>query len=196
MNAPTFTVIAGINGAGKTSLYRVISADTPLGERINTDEIAFSLGSVNDPLTQIKASRIAIKKIGEYIASKTSFHIETTLPGQTVEKYVRRAKENGFRIVLYFVGIDDVSVAINRVHRRIANGGHGIADSYILKRYGTLNDNLRLILPYCDDAYLFDNTLKFRQVAYFTENKLADCDSSLPLWFIELMDTQNANDSI
>jgi len=39
MSAPTYTIFAGVNGAGKTSLYRILNQYEDLGERVNIDEI-------------------------------------------------------------------------------------------------------------------------------------------------------------
>lgn len=183
-----FTIIAGINGAGKTSLYHVLRQTENLGKRINIDELAKEFGGQNDPHANIHAGRIAMEMIGEYIERGVSFHIETTLPGAAIIKYINSAKKKGFTVVLYFVGIDDIKVAIERVHLRMANGGHGIGDKFIIKRFSQLNNNLRATLPLCDDAILFDNTRKFRQIAILENKRLVDCDRDLPYWFIDLID--------
>ncbi len=183
-----FTIIAGINGAGKTSLYHVLRQSEDLGERINIDELAKQFGGNDDPYANIHAGRTAMDLISTYIEKGVSFHIETTLPGAAISRKIQAAKAHGFTITLYFIGIDDLSVAIDRVHRRMANGGHGIGDQFIIKRFSQLNNNLRIILPLCDDAILFDNTRKFRQIAILENKRLIDCDKDLPYWFIDLID--------
>ncbi len=188
MNDKKFTIIAGINGAGKTSLYHVLRQTENLGKRINIDEMAKDFGGNNDPRNIIHAGRMAMDLISSYISAGISFHIETTLPGAAIIKQIKSAKSNNFKVVLYFVGVDDIQVAINRVHQRMANGGHGIGDKFILKRFTQLNNNLRAILPLCDDAILFDNTSKFRQIAVLENKQLVDCDRDLPYWFINLID--------
>ena len=189
MSQKTFTIIAGINGAGKTSLYRVLKeTDNDLGVRVNIDELALEQGDWRDPRAQIHAGRAAMAMISEQIEKGNSFHLETTLPGAAIVRQINAAKEKGFTVTLYFVGIDRLGVALERVHLRMANGGHGIADEFIIKRYAQLNANLRQVLPLCDNAILFDNTVKFRQIAILENKKLVDCDSDLPYWFIELID--------
>ena len=187
-DVPVFTIIAGINGAGKTSLYHVLKDSEDLGERINIDELAKEEGDWRDPRAQIHAGRTAMAMIAEYIEAGRSFHMETTLPGTAIVKQIREAKAHGFSVCLYFVGVDDVKVAIERVHQRMAHGGHGIGDKFILKRYYQLNNNLRRVLPLCDAAILFDNTVRFRQVAILEDKRLIDCDRDLPYWFIDLID--------
>ena len=183
-----YTIIAGINGSGKTSLYKVLRNSNDLGLRINIDEIVMSEGDWKDPVLQVRAGKAAMLLIDDCIERGVSFHHETTLPGAVIIRQIKKAKERGFRIVLYFVGIDDVKTAIKRVHKRVAMGGHGIDDKYIIKRYSQLNDRLLQVLPLCDTAVMFDNTKKFRQIAVFMENKIYDCDRDLPNWFIDLID--------
>ncbi len=185
-----FTVIAGINGAGKTSLYHVLRRMTDLGKRINIDELSEKYGGSFDPRAQIRAGREAMAAIAENIEKGISFHLETTLPGAAILRQVKAAKEHGFTVRLCFIGVEDVRIAMERVHKRMENGGHGISDAYILKRFSHLNDSLRQLLPLCDSAILFDNTVRFRQIAVLEGQKLIDCESDLPCWFIDLVDGQ------
>ena len=185
---PVFTVIAGINGAGKTSLYYVLRGSRALGERVNLDEIAQSLGDWRDDRVRLRAARTATARIARYIRDGVSFHLETTLPGSSIVRQIRAAADNGFRIRLYFVGVDNVETAIERVYRRMACGGHGIDERFIRKRYQQLSRHLRQILPLCDEAVLFDNSVRFRQIAVLRNERLIDCDRDLPYWFIDLID--------
>lgn len=182
-----FTIFAGVNGAGKTSLYSVLKNVSELGERINIDEIAGKIGSWRDALVQIKAAREAMNSISECIEKGVSFHQETTLPGATVVRQIKKAKAAGFRIKLYYVGLDNIETAIGRVHRRIEKGGHGIEDSVIIKRFENLPQLLRVIIPLCDRVVFYDNTVRFRQIAIMQGNLLIDCDRDLPMWFRELI---------
>ena len=75
-----FTIIAGINGAGKTSLYHVLKNSEDLGERVNIDELAKKFGGNDDPYANIHAGRTAMEMISDFISMGVSFHIETTSP--------------------------------------------------------------------------------------------------------------------
>ena len=107
-----FTIIAGINGAGKTSLYHVLKNSEDLGERVNIDELAKKFGGNDDPYANIHAGRTAMEMISEFIAGGVSFHLETTLPGAAIIRQINAAKKAGFTVALYFVGVDDIQVAI------------------------------------------------------------------------------------
>ena len=188
----TFTVFAGVNGAGKTSLHAVLEKVIPLGKRVNIDEIAIDMGSWSDTLIQVKAGREAIKRISEYIDAGSSFHMETTLPGATIVRHIKKAKAAGYSIRLYYIGLDNIETAIERVHRRVEKGGHGIDDNVIIKRFEYLPQRLRAIIPLCDRIVFYDNTVRFRQIAIIQNNKIIDCDRDLPQWFRELPDTNSA----
>ena len=88
-----YTIIAGANGVGKTSLYQILKSSDDLGERINIDEIVSAKGSWMDKLLQIKATRTAMSMLNKYIANEITFHQETTLPGNVVLKQIKKAKE-------------------------------------------------------------------------------------------------------
>jgi predicted ABC-type ATPase len=194
-DCPVYTIFAGVNGAGKTSLYSVLKNMTELGERVNIDEIAFKLGNWRDTLIQIKAGREAMNRINRYISLGVSFHQETTLPGPTVIRHIKKAKAVGFRVRLNYIGLDNIETAIGRVHRRIEKGGHGIDDSIIIRRFENLPRRLRVIMPLCDRVVFYDNTVRFRQIAIMQGSRLLDCDRDLPDWFGSLFGDDGNADS-
>ncbi len=76
----TYTIFAGVNGAGKTSIYKTIYYEQNKDEkRINTDEIVARIGSWKDSNLQMKCAREAVKLIKMYISEEISFSQETTL---------------------------------------------------------------------------------------------------------------------
>ena len=181
-----YTIFAGVNGAGKTSLYEVLKNVSDLGERVNIDEIVQGMGTWRDTLIQIRAGREAMRKINALIERGVSFHQETTLPGPTIIKQVKTAKSGGFYIRLYYVGIDNIDTAIDRVHRRVERGGHGIEDDVIKRRFEKLSVNLKELLPLCDRIVFYDNSVRFRQIAIMSGGFIVDCDRDCPPWFYEL----------
>lgn len=62
-----YTLFAGVNDAGKTSIYKsVFFSEKYIGKRINTDEMVARIGSWQDNNLQIKAGREAVKLIDYY----------------------------------------------------------------------------------------------------------------------------------
>lgn len=183
-----YTIIAGANGVGKTSLYQILKSSDDLGERINIDEIVSLKGSWKDKFLQIKASRIAMSLLNDYISKGITFHQETTLSGNVVLKHIKKAKAKGFNIRLYFVGVENVQVSLERVAKRVEKGGHGIDEDLIRKRFEAMPDNLKAILPYCDTASFYDNTVRFRRLALTRGDTVFDSDIDLPAWFNDLVE--------
>lgn len=92
-----YTIFAGVNGAGKTSIYKSIYYNENIDEkRINTDEMVARIGSWKDNNLQIKCARDAVKLIKQYILEQISFNQETTLSGKSIIKNIKFAKEKGF----------------------------------------------------------------------------------------------------
>ena len=80
-----YTIFAGVNGAGKTSIYKSIYYNENIDEkRINTDEMVARIGSWQDNNIQIKCAREAVKLIKKYILEGISFNQETTLSGKSI----------------------------------------------------------------------------------------------------------------
>ena len=186
-------LFAGINGAGKTSLYDTIKSRTDLGVRVSLDEIAKSMGDWKDPAVQVRAGCEALLQVRELIKEGKTFNQETTLPGMVMVSQLSDAKKAGYTIVLYFVGVQGVEIAINRVKKRIERGGHGISEEVIRKRYVNMPKALSKILPLCDRAFFYDNTERFRQIAYIENNNFADIDPNLPDWFYYVTGRSNGN---
>ncbi len=183
---PTVNVFGGVNGAGKSSLYEVLSHTEKLGKHINVDDIVKELGPWQDRLLHVKAARIAKAQIDECIEKGVSFHFESTLTGKSVNRQLEKARLRGFQTVMYFVGIDSLETAIERVRKRVENGGHGIDDRAITTRFLAMPANLRRIIPCCDEIYFYDNTVRFRQIAVHRGGAVLDEDPILPDWYTDI----------
>jgi predicted ABC-type ATPase len=105
---PIMTVFAGTNGAGKSTIS--LQMREWLGELIDPDQIAREL-KPNDPRgADLSAGREAVKRIRSLIKRSQHFAIETTLSGTFVLKHMQIAKENGYDIVMYYIGLQDVQM--------------------------------------------------------------------------------------
>lgn len=146
MKEKNFYIFAGVNGAGKSSLYRLVSSFNNIsnfGKRINTDEIVNQIGDWRNPKDQIKAARIALNRRKEYIEQGISFNQETTLTGNSIVKAIEEAKKNGYKIFMFYVGIENSEMAKERIKIRVKKGGHDIPDEIVEKRYHESLINLK-----------------------------------------------------
>jgi len=185
---PTYTIFAGVNGAGKTSIYKSIYYnENKYEKRINTDEMVSRIGSWKDSNLQMKCAREAVKLIKEYILEGTSFNQETTLSGKSIIKNIKFAKEKGFYIVMNYVGIKDPELAKERVKIRVSKGGHGIPDKDIERRYYDSLKNLNDVIKICDEVNIYDNTEMLKEIAYLKQGKIIWNDKKIPNWISNIL---------
>lgn len=113
---PQYIIVAGVNGAGKSTLYRTVPQLFQDTQRINADEILNKNGGDwRKNSDNMKAMREVVKQMNQAIESKRSFHQETTLSGQGQKKWIEKAKAQGYEVNLFYVGIDNADLAIQRV---------------------------------------------------------------------------------
>lgn len=151
-------MVAGPNGSGKTTLTRMLmAAGVDLGIYVNPDDIAANLEGAYDERVR-EAQRVADATRAACIAAGRSFSFETVMSHPSKLDVLRLAKEAGFRIEMFFVGIDDPQVNVTRVGIRVAQGGHDVPAERVVARWhrtmGQVADAIRL----CDRALVYDNT--------------------------------------
>ena len=166
-----FYIFAGVNGSGKSTLYKTnfLNKDIKNSIRINTDEIVYSFGDWKNSIDQIKAGKMAIQLRNKCFLEEKSFNEETTLTGRSILKIIDKAKDLGYKIHLYYIGIDNPEIAKERVKNRIARGGHGISSNLIEKRYYESLQNLEKIIYQCDSIEIYDNSKKFIRIFYYED---------------------------
>lgn len=180
---PTYTIFAGVNGAGKTSIYRSIYYnENKYEKRINTDEMVARIGSWKNVDLQVKCAREAVRLIKKYIDEGISFNQETTLCGNSIIRNIKSAKEKGFYIVMNYVGVDNSEIAKERVRIRVSKGGHGIADKDIERRYYDSLENLKRIIDICDEINIYDNSNMFREIINIEDGNIIWKSDKIPEW--------------
>ena len=179
-----YTIIAGVNGAGKSSLTGALKAErNDLGQIIDVDKITASLGG-----RAIEGGKAAIHKINDCMERGISFTQETTLSGVRTEKTIQRAKEAGYYIRLYYIGISSAKDSIKRIEYRVAKGGHDIPSEDVHRRFTGRFESLVRVLPYCDEVALFDNENGFVEVAEYTNGELISKGDYRPGWLLDLVE--------
>ena len=153
-------IIAGPNGAGKTTFAReflVMEADCPYF--VNADLIAAGLAPFTPEQAAIKAGRLMLEEIREYVGRREGFSFETTLSGRLYARYIPLWQETGYRIKLIFLSLPDVGIALERVRIRVSQGGHNVDESIIRRRFDKGWNNFHNVYKKLVDAWvLFDNS--------------------------------------
>ena len=153
-------IIAGPNGAGKTTASLTILPEVlKINEFVNADIIAYGLSPLNPESVAIPAGRIMLNRIHELLNENVSFAFETTLATKSYAKLIEKAQQKGYEIILCFFWLDDVRDAINRVSKRVAEGGHNIPIDVIKRRYlGGVHNLFEIYLEICDNVLVYNNT--------------------------------------
>ncbi|MEQ1676999.1 MAG: zeta toxin family protein [Chitinophagaceae bacterium] len=155
----TVYIIAGCNGAGKTTAAFSLLPDVfTTVEFINADEIARGISPFNPEGAAFQAGRIMLERLEDFINKEKSFAFETTLSGLYYLKFIQAAKRKGFTIVLFFVYLSGFELAKQRVVSRVSKGGHNIPPEVITRRYFKGLNNFLKYAEQADSWYVYDNS--------------------------------------
>ncbi len=159
---PTLTVIAGTNGAGKSSIVGMFMRRHG-GEYYNADEWARGLLGDDPELSQTEANGLAWlagkEMLEAAIEQGRDYIFETTLGGNTIPLLISRAAARGHRVVIWYVGLESPETHIDRVQARVRRGGHDIPEEKIRERFDRSIENLITLIPHVDELKLFDNSV-------------------------------------
>lgn len=177
-----YTIFAGVNGTGKSSLRGVLEGqNVNLGHIIDPDLIAKE--NNNDVII---AAKIAVSKIKDCLDKNISFTQETTLSGRTVLTTIKQARKQGYYISLYYIGLSSAEESISRIANRVRKGGHNIPEKDVRRRYYRRFDMLAEVIPYCDEINFYDNENGFVKVAEYKNGQFRFINGYRPEWIVEL----------
>lgn len=186
-----YTIIGGVNGCGKSSLTGILKAEhTDLGIVVDPDKLSAELCS-----DTYAGCKLAVEKLEGALTAGISFTQETTLSGAYAHRLAKRAKEAGYFVRLYYVGLDTLSESVQRIESRVRRGGHNIPLSDVERRFKRRFLDAARILSYCDEAKFFDNDNGFRLVAKYEDGEFLLTDNLAPKWMHELIGTAHAPSS-
>lgn len=160
MNKKKLYIIAGCNGAGKTTAsYTVLPEILNCKEFVNADEIAKGLSPFQPEKVSIEAGRIMLNRINDLLERNENFAFETTLSTKSYKHKILEAQENGYSVTLLFFWLRTIELAKQRVQIRVSEGGHNIEPEVIERRYiKGINNLFDIYLPIVDQALIFDNS--------------------------------------
>ena len=105
MTKPNLYIIAGCNGAGKTTAsFTLLPEILDCKEFVNADEIAKGLSPFQPETVAFEAGRIMLHRINELLNEGKSFAFETTLSTKSYKQKIVTAKEKVIRSPCYFFG--------------------------------------------------------------------------------------------
>jgi predicted ABC-type ATPase len=135
-HVPTIYLIAGCNGAGKTTFAKeFLPKEVKCLRFLNADEIARGLSPLKPSASAIRAGRLLLKQVDEHLRRRETFALESTLSGKTYIRLFQRALKSGYAIELHYLWLSSPSQAIARVRQRVQLGGHHVPTSDIRRRF-------------------------------------------------------------
>ncbi len=158
---PNLYIIAGCNGAGKTTAsYTILPDVLNCREFVNADNIAAGISPFNADGVAIEAGRVMLRRIDELLLHRYDFAIETTLTTRSYISFIHKAKQSGYKVSLIYLWLNSPGLALQRVSERVQNGGHNIPADVIVRRYHKGIKNLfSAFIPICDTVTIIDNTI-------------------------------------
>ena len=153
-------IIAGPNGAGKTTFAtEFLPIYANCRNFINADLIARGLSPFDPDAGLLRAGRMVLERIAEFTKARTDFAFETTLSGRAYVPLLRRVKQSGFRLHMFYLWIPSPELAMLRIRDRVESGGHNVPERDVRRRFvRTLGNLFALYRPWLDTLRFFDNS--------------------------------------
>lgn len=162
MRKPVLIVIAGPNGSGKTSVTTKILHHEWIEDciYINPDIIAQEkFGDWNSKEAVMQSVKYCEALREDCIKEGKSLIFETVLSVSDKVDYIRRAKDAGFFIRLFFVCTSNPTINAARIANRVMKGGHDVPIPKIISRYEKSITNCCVASQFADRTYVYDNSV-------------------------------------
>ena len=160
-HAPRIYVLAGVNGAGKSSIAGAMFRESG-AEYFNPDEAARQLRKDKPALTQTQANSAAWHAgralLERAIAGRMDFTFESTLGASTLPRLLAEAAAQGFEVHVWFAGLATPELHLKRVQARVRRGGHDIPEADIRRRFEHSRINLIQLMPVLAGLRVYDNS--------------------------------------
>lgn len=169
---PQVAVLAGINGAGKSTAANHLLRDVlRIPSFTNADTIARGLNAFDVDSVAVEAGRIMLTHLHKLAAAHKSFAFETTLSGRAYAAWLGDLVREGYAVHLFYYWLDSADVAVGRVAGRVQAGGHNVPEDTIRRRYArSVRNFLELYRPIVTTWQVYDNTQGDRRLIAFNNS--------------------------
>ena len=192
---PVLIVIAGPNGSGKTTITSKILRHEWLENAVyvNPDQVAQDkFGDWNSMEAVMQAAKYCEEQRETCLRNKQSLIFETVLSSDGKVDFIRRAKDAGYFIRLFFVSTNHPSINSSRIAKRVMKGGHDVPIPKIISRYQKSIVNCRRCAPLADRTYVYDNSVEDADASLLfrmTDGKLfKQYTDDIPEWAMTILE--------
>jgi predicted ABC-type ATPase len=182
-------VLAGGNGAGKTTFYNLYLAKYGI-KFVNADLIAKDIDPENTEGVSYHAATLAAKIREDLVSQGVSFCFETVFSHESKIDFIAQAKANGYQIILVYIHLFDSSLNEARVKQRVSEGGHDVPTEKIHARIPRTMKHIKTALCIVDETRILENSSKddpFRQIIVMTAGNYDAKVDPLPEWARDLI---------
>ncbi|MEX2606532.1 MAG: zeta toxin family protein [Kiritimatiellia bacterium] len=160
---PTLHVLAGVNGAGKSSIGEEIFLSKH-SNVFNPDTLASKIRAphpdISPALANGHAWQIGKSLLEQAIKEGKDYRFETTLGGRSITELLQQAAKGGHRLNIWFCGLESPELHLRRVRARVERGGHDIPEDKIRERWNGSRVNLIRLLPHIHHLRVYDNSIE------------------------------------
>ena len=159
-------IVAGPNGSGKTTTTEQLLRNEWGADSfyINPDNIAREIfGDWNSADAVLKAAQKATQQRYQCLENGQDFVFETVFSSVEKMDFIRKAKDAGFFIRIFYVCTESPLININRIAQRYLNGGHEVPISKVISRYYSSLKNISKAIEIADRIYLYDNSIENKE---------------------------------
>ncbi len=183
-NGKQLWLLAGGNGAGKSTFYQQFLASTGL-PFINADILAKELDADHPETVSYKAAKLAENLRLDLLRTGTSFCFETVFSHPSKIDFLASAKAAGYEIILVYIHLQNAELNQARVSQRVAEGGHNVPSEKIISRIPRTMQYVSNALALVDTVQFYDNSSHnepFASIASINNGRLLIQQQSLPEW--------------
>jgi predicted ABC-type ATPase len=180
---PLAIVLAGHNGSGKSTMWRRLLSDRLQMPLVNADRMMLSIlpepgddGHLAPWAVELRdsnrswmgvAQQGVLAFVGHAMGAKVPFAMETVFshwdpkPGGGFASkidLILDMQNAGYFVLLLFVGLTNADLSVLRVTTRVSEGGHGVDEATLRKRFPKTQRAISEALKVADASILVDNS--------------------------------------
>ncbi|MBI2118045.1 MAG: zeta toxin family protein [Elusimicrobia bacterium] len=164
-NNPVVYVIAGANGAGKTTFALKFLPEIATTEFVNADLIASGVSPLDPESAMTQAGKLFLNRIQDLIQKRKSFSFETTLSGRSYLRLFKALRKLNYKLFLFFLWVPNVELSLKRIDERVKKGGHNVPEQVVRRRFKKgLNHLFGIYKELFDSILILDNSTEYPEL--------------------------------